>query len=195
MLEDKYMKDDINIKLEFNNFKINNEIYDVNLKQEYTLKGEKYSDEKIKIIPINYIVQLDEKNKLEFYGYSYTKTGIKIYSKFYGEEDYMSLIKLIVKDNYGTQYAMYPWYTSQKFLDGEIQYESDLDRIMDKEKKDILVFEIYDEFEDENGKYSNYWNDNIKNLNIKIFVTDENYCKFLQINNESEFNINFEENN
>ena len=199
MLNDENSEDDINIKLKFKTFKINNEIYDADLKQEYTLKYEKYKDstnEDIKINPISYEVKIDEKNKIDFYGYSYTKTGIKLYSKFTGEEDFLRIIRLKVKDNYGTEYLMYPWWTSQKFLNGEIQYESILDRIFDEEKKDILIFEIYDGLADWNNEYPDYWNDNIKSLNIKVFVEDaEEFDKFIQMNNESEFNINFEENN
>ena len=198
LLEDENLKDDINIKLKFNSFKIDNEIYNTDLRQEYTLKYENYKDissEDISMIPItNYEVKIDEKNKLDFYGYSYTKTGIKLYSKFTGEEDYLRIIRLKVKDNYGTEYLMYPWFTNQKFLDGEIEYESMIDRILDTEKKDILIFEIYDGLADWNNEYLNYWNDNIKFLNIKVFVEDEEeFDKFIQINNEKEFNINFEE--
>ena len=193
LLENDFQKDDINIKLEFNKFKVNNEFYEVDLKQEYTLKGEQYSNEEIKINSLSYEVKIDEKNKLDFYGYSYTKNGIKLYSKFTGEEDYLRIIRLKVKDNYGTEYLMYPWWTNQKFLDGEIQYESRLDSFFDDEKKDILIFEIYDGPADWNNEYPDYWNDNIKSLNIKVFIEDEEeFDKFIQINNESEFNINFE---
>lgn len=197
-LNEQNMKDDINIKLEFYKFNIDNKIYDVNLRQEYTVKGDDYSNTDIKMTPLSYLVQIDEKNKLEFYGYSYTRTGIKLYSKITGEKDLVPIIRLIVKDNYGTEYMMYPWWTNQKYLDGERDSEIGSIYINSDEIKDILIFEIYDGPADLNNEYPDYWNDNIKNLNIKIFVEDEKSEKddeFIQINNKSDFIINFENEN
>ena len=208
--QEEHTKDDINIKLEFNKFKICNEEYEVNLKQEYTLKGKQDLNNKIEIIPIDYSVKIDEKNKLDFYGYSYTKTGIKLYSKFTGEEDFMRIIKLIVEDDAGTLYLMYPWWTNQKYLNDEVNNESVSDGNEDNLiKNDILVFELYDGVAAEKiWGYQMYWNDNIKNLNINVFVENEydiyipineeydNFdpiINFVPIDLEKEFKINFEE--
>lgn len=189
-MDDEYKNQDIDFEIRAKRFKIGKELIVANLKLDYTLKGNEYQNEKLIIKPINQKIKINDNNTINFYGYSYTRTGIKLYARDNGySHNNFRIIKLNVKDNYGSEYLMYPMYTNQSIIDGQIDR---IDAIMNEEELDIMVFSIYENSEDFDSKYSNYWNENIKNINIKIFVEDDNeFYKFNKL--EKEININFEE--
>lgn len=196
-LENKNKDEDINFKFEFNKFKLENEIINANLNLEYTLKGGEYSNEEIAIKPINYKAKLSTGCIYDFYGYSYTKTGIKIYAKVENETDNFNNVILKLKDNYGTEYLMYG-----RYIDENSNEDEDLlTRIFannDNEKNYTVTFEIYDGLADVNDEYSDYFNDNIKSIDIEVLeelIDEENEMEETKTNKISEFNINFEENN
>lgn len=174
-INDEYVNEDFNFRFEFNKFKLDNQILEPNLKAEYTLKGGSYTGN-IETKEISHEVKID-KYKYNFYGYSYTKTGIKIYANCEIIDDNDPIIFLKVTDNYGTKYLFYPRYVG--------------------DNNETAVFEIYDGPEDIYSQYSDYLNENIKSLNIEVMVKtegfDENGNSVSE--NVSEFNINFEEDN
>lgn len=189
-MDEEYKNQDIDFEIRAKRFKIGNELIVANLKLDYTLKGNEYQNEKLIIKPINQEIKINDNNTINFYGYSYTRTGIKLYARDNGYSyNNFRIIRLNVKDNYGSEYLMYPMYTNQRIIDGQIDR---IDAIMNGEELDIIVFSIYDNSEDFDSKYSNYWNENIKNINIKVFVeADNEFYKFNKL--EKEININFEE--
>lgn len=187
--------EDVNFKFEFNKFKLENEIINANLNLEYTLKGGEYSNEEIVIKPIDYKAKLSTDCIYNFYGYSYTRTGIKIYAKTENETDDFSNVILKLKDNYGTEYLMYGMYINEN------SDEDFLIRLFaenNNEKNHTVIFKIYDGLADINNEYADYFNDNIKSIDIEVLeelIDGENEMEETKINKISEFNINFEENN
>ena len=176
LLDDDYIREDVNFKFEFNKFKIDNEVINANLKYEYILKGGTYSNEERTIKLINNEVELDSNKIYNFYGYSYTKTGIQIYAKREGDFNNESVNYLIVKDNFGTKYLMYP---DSKPDDKNVTYK------------------IYNENLENNKEYSEEFNKNIESLDIEFIVENynENAENVTVKNKISEFKIDFKENN
>ena len=188
MLENEYKTEDLNFRFEFNKFNIENGEIIANLKSEYTLKGETYSNEKIDIKQINHTAKLETNTTYNFYGYSYTKTGIKIYAKCDNRTDEDPVTFLRVTDNYGTKYLMYPIYKE----------DNELLSIVDSRKENNLaVYEIYDGLADYDNQYQDYFNENITSLNLEFMTEsyDENAPRYAVYNKVLEFKINFEENN
>ena len=198
MLENQYKTEDINFKFEFNKFKIGNEMLTANLRTEYTLKGGVYSDEEINIKPISHTVKLNTNTTYSFYGYSYTKTGIKIYAKCENSTDEDQVTFLIATDNYGTRYLMYPIYKEENEENKDYNEDSQLLSIVNGGKeKNIAVYGIYDGPADIDNEYQDYFNENITSLNLEFMTEsyDENAPRYTVLNKVSEFEINFEENN
>lgn len=188
MLENEYKTEDLNFRFEFNKFNIENGEIIANLKSEYTLKGETYSNEKIDIKQINHTAKLETNTTYNFYGYSYTKTGIKIYAKCDNRTDEDPVTFLRATDNYGTKYLMYPIYKE----------DNELLSIVDSRKENNLaVYEIYDGLADYDNQYQDYFNENITSLNLEFMTEsyDENAPRYAVYNKVLEFKINFEENN
>lgn len=172
-LNKEYLNSDLNFKFEYNKFNINDSILEANLKTEYTLAGNLYSGE-IEVTNIPKVKVDIGKRTYSFYGYSYTKTGIKLYCK---EESYSltnyDVIYLRVIDNYGSKYLFYPKY-----------YNDGTD----------LIFEIYDGPADWYNEYEEYLKSDITNMKVEIMEeTNELDEKGNPISDKvSEFEINFE---
>lgn len=198
MLENKYKTEDINFKFEFNKFKIDNEILTANLKTEYTLKGGTYSNEEIDVKPINHTAKLETNTTYNFYGYSYTRTGIKIYAKCENSTDEDPVTFLRATDNYGTKYLMYPIYKEENEKNKDYNEDNELLSIVSgRKEKNIAVYEIYDGPADYDNQYQDYFNENITSLNLEFMTDcyDENASRYTVTNKISEFKINFEEDN
>lgn len=198
MLENQYKTEDINFKFEFNKFKIDDEILTANLKAEYTLKGGVYSNKEIDVKPIKYTVKLNTNATYNFYGYSYTRTGIKIYAECENSTDEDPVTFFIATDNYGTKYLMYPIYKEKNEENKDYNEDNQLLSIVNNGKeKNIAVYEIYDGPADYDNQYQDYFNENITSLNLEFMTEsyDENAPRYTVLNKVSEFKINFEENN
>lgn len=172
-LNKEYLDRDLNFKFEYNKFNINGTILEANLKTEYTLDGNLYSGD-IEVTNIPEVKADIGKRTYSFYGYSYTKTGIKLYckEKSYSLTNY-DVIYLRVIDNYGSKYLFYPKY-----------YNDGTD----------VVFEIYDGPADWYNEYEEYLKSNITSIKVEIMKeTNELDEKGNPISDKvSEFEIDFE---
>lgn len=172
-LNEEYLNSDLNFTFEYNKININNTIIEANLKTKYLLQNNLYKDDiQITYIP-EYKVNIN-KNKYNFYGYSYTKTGIKIYCKeeFIDTDSY--IIYLRVTDNYGTKYLFYPIY-----------YQNN--------DEGIYVFQIYDGPADLYNEYVDNLKTDITNIKIEVMTETDKINRKGESNSEKigEFDINF----
>lgn len=164
---------DLEIKFDYKKFKIDGKEINAELYNSCTLPSNKYEGD----IEIIYIPEHKAKinnDDYTFYGYSYTKTGIRIYGKenrnnvVYNGED---RVYLIITDNYGRKYLFEP---TTNYYSNHLKYT-----ISEGMKKDI--------------QYSNVLNENIENIKVEIMheYTEE---KTNEYKNEKimEFEINFE---
>lgn len=172
-LNKEYLNSDLNFIFEYNKFNINGTILEANLKTEYTLYGNLYSGD-IEVTNIPEVKANIGKNTYSFYGYSYTKTGIKIYCRkdAYSLMNY-DVIYLRLIDNYGSKYLFYPKY-----------YNNTTE----------LIFEIYDGTVDGYNEYEEYLKPSVTNIKVEIMKeTHELDTKGNPISDKvSEFEIDFE---
>lgn len=172
-LNKEYLNSDLNFIFEYNKFNINDTILEANLKTEYTLDGNLYSGD-IEVTKIPEVKADIGKNTYSFYGYSYTKTGIKIYCKEKADSSMnYDVIYLRVIDNYGSKYLFYP----KCYNDGT-----------------DLVFEIYDGPANWYNEYEEYLKPSITNIKVEIMKeTHELDKKGNPVSDKiSEFEIDFE---